>query len=135
MLAGTLILIAILNSCKEVDERDKYVGTWTGLMIFSRIGYEFSTTVIISKSTTNPSQIFFEESGSSPRTATINGDSYTYDSFIASYQTYQDEVSGNFAGAGSKDGDVLTESGTITSDNSPYQGDLGTWHRHLAKQK
>jgi hypothetical protein len=43
MLVGLLILIAMLNSCKEVDERDKYAGTWTGLMIFSRIGYEFST--------------------------------------------------------------------------------------------
>lgn len=135
LIVGILILIVMNNSCKESDERDQFVGTWTGLMIFSRIGYEFSTSVIITKSTTNSSQIIFEESGGSQRIVTINGNSYTYEQFTASYRTNQDEVAGNFNGAGSKAGDVLTESGTITSDNSPYPGDQGTWSRRLYKQK
>jgi len=135
LLVTSLMIIAIINSCKETDDRDKFVGTWTGLMMFSRIGYEFPTTVIISKSSTNSSQIVFEESGSAPRTATVTGNSYTYIDFKDSYQTYQDEVSGNFAGKGAINGDILNESGTITSDNPPFPADLGTWNRHLARQK
>jgi|WetSurMetagenome_2_1015567.scaffolds.fasta_scaffold337275_2 hypothetical protein len=128
-----LLSVISLNSCKKEssDQRDKFVGTWTGNLYFSRIGQEFSVTEIISKSATNSAQIIFTEQGSSsaPLIATINGDSYIYQNYTTSIG-----VSGNYAGGGSINGNVLTESGTITSDGSPFQGNLGTWGRILNKQ-
>ena len=48
LIVGTLLFIAILNSCKEeLDDRDKFAGTWTGNMCFARSGTEYSTTEII----------------------------------------------------------------------------------------
>lgn len=128
LIVCTLSLITIINSCKrEQDERDKFVGTWTGNMCFARSGTEYSTTEIIIKSTTNTSQIIFKNSG---RIATTNGNSYVYQDFTAS-----DVISGTYSGTGSIDGNIITEFGLITSDNSWYQGDLGDWSRHLTRQK
>jgi hypothetical protein len=100
-------------------------------MCFARIGTEYFTTEIITKSTTNSSQIIFTQQGSSsaPRIATVNGNSYVYQPFTASLG-----ITGNYTGSGSIDGNVLTESGWITSDNAPFQGNLGDWSRHLNKQ-
>lgn len=129
LIISTLLLIAIINSCKEreQDERDKFVGTWTGNMCFARSGTEYSTTEIITKSKINSAQIMFTNSG---RIATVNGNSYVYQDFTAS-----NVISGTYSGTGTLDGNIITESGLITSDNSWYQGDLGDWSRHLARQK
>jgi hypothetical protein len=128
LIVGTLLFITILNSCKEeLDDRDKFVGTWTGNMCFARSGTEYSTTEIIIKSKTNSAQIVFTNSG---RIATVNGNSYVYQDFTATRV-----ISGNYSGIGSIDANIITESGLITSDNSWYQGDLGDWSRHLTRQK
>jgi hypothetical protein len=127
LIVGTLLLAAMINSCEEQDERDQFVGTWTGNMCFARTGTEYSTTEIVIKSKTNSAQIVFTNSG---RIATIDGNHYVYQDFIAS-----DVISGNYSGAGSIDGNIITETGLITSDNSWYKGDLGDWSRHLTRQK
>jgi hypothetical protein len=132
---GVLLFLTVLNinSCKKEasDERDKFIGTWTGNLYFSRIGQEFLITEIITKSSSNSKQIIFtEQTGSfTSRTATVNANTYIYDNYTASIG-----VSGNYTGNGSINGNVLTESGTITSNGAPYQGNLGTWGRTLTKQ-
>ena len=128
LIVGTLLFIAILNSCKEeLDDRDKFAGTWTGNMCFARSGTEYSTTEIIIKSKTNSAQIIFTNSG---RIATVNGNSYVYQDFTATQV-----ISGTYSGTGSIDGSIITENGLITSDNPLYHGDLGDWSRHLTRQK
>lgn len=129
LIISTFLLISIINSCKEreQDERDRFVGTWTGNMCFARSGTEYSTTEIIIKSKTNSVQIIFTNSG---RIATVSGNSYFYQDFTAS-----DVISGTYSGTGSINGNIITESGLITSDNAWYQGDLGGWSRHLTRQK
>lgn len=127
LIVSTLILITVINRCEgDPDERDKFVGTWAGNMCFARSGTEYSTTETIIKSKTNSSQIIFTNSG---RIATVNSNSYAYQDFRAS-----DVISGTYSGTGSINGNIITESGLITSDNSWYQGDLGGWSRHLTKQ-
>lgn len=42
-----LLLMSVIILCKKEDERDKFVGTWTGNLYFSRIGTEYPTIVII----------------------------------------------------------------------------------------
>jgi len=133
ILLGTILMFT--NTCKKdesSDEREKFIGTWTGILYFSAIGREFNTTEIITKSTTNSAQIIItNQLGSyTPRVATVYGNSYIYQNFTASIG-----IPGNYTGAGSINGAVLTESGTISSNGAPYQGNLGTWGRKLAKQK
>jgi hypothetical protein len=127
LIAGALLFITILNSCKkEQDERDKFAGTWTGNMSFARSGTEYPTTELINKSKTNSAQIVFTNSG---RIATVNGNSYVYQDFSATQV-----ISGTYSGTGSIDGNIITETGLITSDNALYHGDLGDWSRHLTRQ-
>jgi len=133
IIFSTILLLSTLsfNSCiKETtneskDERDKFVGTWSGNLYFSRIGQEFFITVTITNSATNSKQILFSDQ----RIATVDGDSYVYEGFTSSLG-----VTGNYEGEGSITGNVIIESGPITSNGSPYQGDQGTWGRHLDKQ-
>ena len=129
-----LLLMTVTNSCKKTtseDDRDKFVGTWAVHLYFSRIGSEFHTTEIITKSTTNSTQIIFAEQGGSsvPRIATVNDSTYVFQNFTSSTG-----ISGNYSGEGSMKGTELKENGIITSDNPPYQGDLGEWFRTLTKQ-
>jgi hypothetical protein len=132
-ILGVILFIFLIHSCKKEsvppDERDKFVGTWTGNLYFSRIGQEFSETVIISKSLTNNEQIIFTDQSSSTRTASITGTSYVFQSFTSSVG-----ITGNYKGGGSINGKVIHETGTITSNGSPFQGDLGEWGRVLNKQ-
>lgn len=128
-----LLLVTVTISCKKTtpDDRDKFVGTWAVHLYFSRIGSEFYTTDIITKSTSNSRQIIFTEQGSSslPRIATVNDSSYVFQNFTSSTG-----ISGNYSGEGSMKGTELKENGIITSDNAPFQGDLGEWFRTLTKQ-
>jgi serine protease inhibitor ecotin len=64
----SLLFVSTIISCKEEDERDKFVGTWAGNLFFSRIGTEYPVTVTISKSKTNPAQIIIGQN-----TATVYG--------------------------------------------------------------
>jgi len=133
LIISALLFVAIIISCNKetTDERDKFVGTWTGNLYFARIGTEYFTTVLITKSTTNSAQIILTQQGGSsdPRIATVNGNSYIYQNFTASLG-----ITGNYTGSGSINGNIITESGLITSDSAPYQGNLGDWGRHLNKQ-
>lgn len=43
-------------------------------------------------------------------------------------------IAGNYTGTGSINGNELTESGQITTDGAPYEGNLGEWFRNLSKQ-
>jgi hypothetical protein len=137
LIISALLLITIILSCdsetKEegTDIRDKFVGTWTGKIYFSRIGTEYSITEIVTKSKTNSAQIIFTQQGSSsaPRIATVSGNSYVYQPFTATLG-----ITGNYTGSGSINGNVLTETGLITSNNPLFQGDLGEWFRQLNKQ-
>ena len=128
-----LLLEVVTISCKKTtsDDRDKFVGTWAVHLYFSRIGSEFYTTDIITKSTSNSNQIIFTEQGGSslPRIATVNDSSYVFQNFTSSTG-----VSGIYSGEGSMKGTELKENGIITSDNPPYQGDLGEWFKTLTKQ-
>lgn len=137
LIISAFLVTTIIISCNKettigsTDVRDKFVGTWTGNMCFARIGTEYPTTEIITKSTTNSTQIIFTQQGSSSasRIATVSGGSYVYQPFTASLG-----ITGNYTGSGSITGNVLTETGWITSDNPLFQGDLGDWSRHLNKQ-
>jgi len=124
MSVFALLLMSVIISCKKEDERDKFVGTWTGNLYFSRIGTEYPTTVIITKSKEKSIQISIGQN-----IATIYGNSYTYEEFTSSLG-----ITGNYTGTGTLNGNELTESGLITSDGSLYQGNLGEWGRHLIKQ-
>jgi hypothetical protein len=122
--AFSLLVMPEIISCeKEEDERDKFAGTWTGTLYFDRIATEYSPTVTITKSTTNSMQILIGQN-----TATIYGNSYTYEPF-----TSHIGIAGNYTGTGTINGDELTESGLITSDGALYEGNLGGWHRHLLR--
>lgn len=137
MIICALLIIPLISSCKKepaevkTDQRDKFVGTWTAHLYFDRIGQEFYTTDIITKSTSNSAQIIFTEQGSSsvPRTATVSDSSYTFQDF-----TSTTGISGNYSGGGSMKGIEIKETGIINSDNPPYPGDLGGWYRILSKQ-
>ena len=137
MIISPLLIMALIISCKKettdvkADPRDKFVGTWTAHLYFSRIGNEYYTTDIITKSTTNSLQIVFTEqgNGSSPRIATVSDSSYVFQNFVSSTG-----VPGNYSGEGSMEETDLKESGIISSDNPPYPGDLGEWFRTLTKQ-
>ena len=126
MFAYALVLMSAIISCEKEkeDERDKFVGTWTGTLYFSRIGTEYSSTVIITKSTANSMQILIGQN-----IATIHGDSYVYEQFTSNVG-----VPGNYKGTGTIDGNELSESGPITSDDALFEGDLGEWFRHLSKE-
>lgn len=129
LIISILLAITSITSCNKTDERDKFVGTWTGNLCFARIGTEYSTIVIITKDTKNSTQIILTETGESSHTGTINGSSYLYQSFKASLG-----ITGNYSGSGSLGGNIITETGVITSDNAWFQGDLGDWNRTLHKQ-
>lgn len=60
MFVFAFLSISLIISCEEEDERDDFVGTWTGILFFSRISTEYSATVTITKSTTNATQILTE---------------------------------------------------------------------------
>jgi len=124
MLVFALLFLSVNSSCKENDERDKFVGTWTGKLFFSRIGTEYDITVIITKSRTNSTQILIGQNA-----AAVHGDYYTYEEFASSLG-----IPGNYTGRGTINGNELEESGLITSDGAPYQGDLGEWFTLLSKQ-
>jgi hypothetical protein len=130
---GSAMLIALPSSCKKTasDERDIFIGTWSGHLYFERIGTEYFTTEEITKSATDKTQIIIKTNGnsSSSRTATVNGSSYTYQNFNSTLG-----ISGNYDGSGSISGDAIQESGTITSDNPVFPGDLGGWFRTLTRQ-
>jgi hypothetical protein len=125
MLVLALLFMSVNSSCKkENDERDKFVGTWTGKLFFSRIGTEYEITVTITKSKTNSTQILIGQN-----VATVNGDSYTYEEFTSHLGIY-----GNYTGRGTINGNKLEEVGLITSDGAPYQGNLGEWFTILNLQ-
>lgn len=121
-----ILLLSVISSCKkeEEDERDKFVGTWAGKLFFSQIGTEYDITLTITKSNTNPTQISIGQN-----IATVNGDNYTYKEFTSHLGIY-----GNYTGGGEIDGNELVESGLITSDGAPYQGNLGEWFTLLTRQ-
>jgi len=140
MLLASVALL--FNSCKKdeavVDARDKYVGTWKGtttIIVSSLDMNETSaTTQTVTKSTTNSSQISFTELGSTdPSKANVNGNSYIYED-----ETYTENSNGitmtiKMTGGGSINGNVITESGSVTISASG-KSYTGTWTGTLNKQ-
>jgi hypothetical protein len=131
LYVNILLMLLMFVSCKEKDERDTYIGTWSGHLVFERIGTEYYTTEVITKSPTKSNEIIITDQGnsSSPRIANVNGTNYTYQVFASTLG-----ISGNYAGSGNIDGNIMTESGTISSDSDPYPGYLGKWYKTLTRQ-
>ena len=125
MFVFALLVMSVITSCNkdDEDERDKFVGTWTGKLYFARIGTEYSVSITITKSKTNPTQILIGQNK-----ATVYGNNYTYEEFTSNVGIY-----GKYTGTGTINGNELEESGLITSENAWFKGDLGGWFTHLVK--
>jgi hypothetical protein len=136
-----LLIMPVNPSCKKEDSadiRDQFVGTWTGIFCFARIPTEYNTTVVITKSSANSNQIILKEQGGifNTRTATVSYSSYSYEGLYISVHIsgiYPD-ISGIYAGEGLINDNIINESGTITSNGGFFEGDLGTWTRHLKRK-
>lgn len=116
-LLGLLILISFtfLGSCSksETDQRDKFLGNWEGTMNIKFPALNVDETDIVSqsvsKSTSNSTQILIDGS-----VATVNGNSYTYDSRSESFSDPTvGTVVAQLQGVGIINGSSITESGTI----------------------
>lgn len=112
------LLIILISSCtkEEVDDRDKFVGTWKGTYNMTVSALDINTsessTQIVTKGTVNPNQIIFSENGQTT-TANVNGNAYNYDEYTETENIEGETVSIKITGNGSINGNVLTESGTI----------------------
>ena len=138
---GALFSLIILCSCKKesaTDPRNQFVGTWRGTENFtiSTLGLDsgFSTTKIITKSTTDSSQLNIVDSAtmSTPQTATVKGNTYTYTSFTQTTTIQGNSVVITLGGTGTINGNNLTEAGNIsvTISGIPLPG---TWGSSLVK--
>ena len=138
-----LFSLTILFSCNKAstttDPRNQFVGTWKGtenFTISSLLDSSFSTTKVITKSTTDSSQIIIVDSAdvAAPQTATVNGNSYTYKNFTETTTMQGKIVTINLGGSGIINGNKLTESGTISTVVPGTSLSLGgTWSSSLSK--
>jgi hypothetical protein len=119
MFIVTLFLITLSISCKkeETDDRDKFIGTWHGVIDMDIPGLHINSatqsTQIITKGT-DPKQIIITEAGETS-TASANSKTYTYDEYTRTEtiggQTTSVTVTGN--GSIYNNVNVITEIGTI----------------------
>jgi hypothetical protein len=138
---GGFILVSLIISCTKetIDDRDKFIGTWTGTVnsIIPALSSNTNnaTSMVIAKGTGNAKQITLSNAGTNTTafTANVNGNKYTYDEYTASATDQGITVTAKFNGTGTLIGNTLTESGTIIYTISG-QTISGTWSSTLTKQ-
>jgi len=140
LLIGTLLLVVLMVSCKKdaTDERDKFIGSYTGT--FSLLGPALNSsssvvqTLTIAKGSANISQITLTHAGSTViPTAAVSGSTYKYDEYTVTSTANNITVTMKLNGTGSLSGTSLAETGTIvyTLAGVDYPG---TWSSALIKQ-
>jgi hypothetical protein len=120
IVISVLFLMTIGTSClKELnDDRNKFIGSWYGVVNLEYIGLDYSSfkrsTQIITKEKSNPKQINLTD-GSGNAIAIVDGKTYTYNEFTRVDTIEGQAISVKFSGTGSIYGDVnvITEVGTV----------------------
>jgi hypothetical protein len=140
LILGTFLLLATLSiSCKKesTDTRPQFVGTWTGTVSMIVPGLNPSNkaeSLTITTGTGNSNQLVITQVGSTvAMTAVTNGNTYKYDEYTQSASLGDVTVSMKFNGTGTLNGNVLSESGTVTFTMSGVSYP-GTWSSTLNKQ-
>ena len=148
------ILIAALMSltlfaCKKdspastpVDERDKFVGNWTGSGFFKVPDLQIDEyltgyNIIVAKNTSIANKLAIFDSQRT-LSASVGGTTYNYESYT---QPFTDATTGEtfslaFSGNGtiSSDGRTITESGTIIATDASGITYNGSWGSLVTKQ-
>jgi hypothetical protein len=134
-----VLIISSIISCKKdtTDERDKFIGTWIGIInsIVPGMGSNTSKleTLTITKGTAS-NEINLTQTGSTLiLTANVSSSNYTYVEYTQSATGGGITVSTTYDGTGTLNGFTITESGTLTYTiaGTPYPG---TWSSTLDKQ-
>jgi hypothetical protein len=133
------LLVSSIISCKKdaTDERDKFVGTWTGTIDSVVPGLASNTSkaeTLTIKTGTVSNQIILTQTGSTlVLTANVSSSKYTYVEYTQSATAQGITVSTTFDGTGTLSGTTITESGTLTYtiSGTSYPG---TWTSTLTKQ-
>lgn len=136
LIIRVFLFITIIASCKkeETDDRDNFIGTWKGTETSSIISGDINSsntspvTLIITKRSDNSKQISLNRNGVST-TANVNGNTYTYD---LTYE-YGVDIYWRYIGTGTRNGKVITESGTMKSSVLGYES-TGSFTSNLTKQ-
>lgn len=137
-----MVSIALFSSCakEEIDERDKFIGTWKGTntIVVNSLDFNESTTeqfTIQKKSgTTNQIEFIYPEEDNAPKiVATVNGNSYTYDEFLVTENQDNTTITLVINGGGQINGSVISETGTITM-NVMGESYSGIWNSTMNKQ-
>ena len=136
---AAILLISLIASCKkDTNDRDKFIGTWTGTIHLIVSGMNANTSKAESLTITigggSASQIILTQAGSTiVPTGKVSGSSYTYDEYTTTATEQGVTVSAKLNGTGSLSGNVITETGTIiyTIQGVVYPG---TWSSSLTKQ-
>jgi len=133
------LLVSSTISCnkKANDERNQFIGTWTGTINSVVPGLDSNTTkaesLIITKGNKN-NQILLSQTGSTIiPTANVSGNTYTYVEYTSSSTSQNITVSMTIDGTGTLNGNIINESGTLTYVISG-QSYPGTWTSILVKQ-
>lgn len=133
-----LLFLSITFACskKETpppDPRDAFIGNYKGTLTLRVPALSSNQTSQISsypitKVSSSTNQVLVND-----RTATVNGNSYTYNQFSGAVNTTAGTVVAIFNGNGTLNGTNLNESGTFTMvvQGVSYSG---TWSTSLVKQ-
>jgi len=120
IVISVFFFMTLGTSClkETTDDRDKFIGSWYGVVNLEYIGLDYSSpkrsTQIITKGTSNPKQINISD-GLGTATAIADGKTYTYNEFTRIDTIEGQAISVKFTGTGSIYGNVnvVTEVGTV----------------------
>jgi len=135
-----LLLVSSTISCNKNanDDRNQFIGTWTGTINSVVPGLGSNTTkpetLIITKGNNKNNQIILTQTGGTGvPTANVSGNTYTYVEYTSSSTSQNITVSMTIDGTGTLNGNIINESGTLTYVISG-QSYPGTWTSALVKQ-
>jgi len=135
-----MVSIALFSSCakEEIDERDKFCGDWKGTYVMSAPSVDYYETVteeftIQKKSGSNNEIEILQGEGSPNITATVNGNSFTYNEYTVTESVEGETVTLVINGGAQINGSVMNETGIFTLHifGESYSG---TWSSTMNKQ-
>jgi hypothetical protein len=130
-ISSFLILILISSCKKEKEDRDKFIGTWHGVVDLDiptlHINSAIQSTQIITNGLDTPAQIIITE-GSETTKVYAGGNTYSFSDYTRTGSLNGQPISFKFSGSGSVNSNVnvVTEYGSVKA-YFLEQEYTGTW--------
>jgi hypothetical protein len=119
-IVGYLLIILISSCKKEPEDRDKFIGTWHGVINLEIPGWYFNSAIqsmqIITKGMDTPKQMIITELGDTAK-AYVNGNKYSFSDYTRTGDLDGQPISLKLTGSGTiyNNVNVVTEVGTLNA--------------------